>query len=251
MTQSINDQIDEFLLGRMTPEEEQAFLSALSSNPAMAMETEERRLLLTGIEAYGERELRTLLKNIHRKVKDKKSRKRKGPGRNTFILVSLTAAAALLLLGLVWWVFFPSSTGQRIYSQYFKPYPLSLNARDLSPVRALEEALDYYRLGRYAKAARRFEALPPELASRPQLTLAMGICLMEANRMEDAEYQFQAILASDNIFYHDEARWFLGLNFLRHNRIKEARQMFRILADDPTADHREEAMQIIRILEIE
>ena len=57
--------------------------------------------------------------------------------------------------------------------------------------------------------------------------LYAGISLMETNNFSEAKKSFQTIINNNDIYYIQQAEWYLGLCYLKAGKTKKAKKQFR------------------------
>lgn len=245
--------IQKYILGEFSQDELEKFESTMNTNPDFALEVERQIKLVEGIAQYGAQKFKNRLKNIYQEVRPEiitpSPSQSKSKTRLTFLLLFL-----ILLLG----SFFiykslskvePSSP-QEIYASYFERYDWNPNLRSDSPSDLkIEEAIKLYNNESYPEAIPLLETIIEENPNQIPLRLAIANCYIESQNPELAFPHLDFVLNRDDVLYQQEAKWYLGLAYLKSNQIDYAKVLFEALAKNESSDHQKEAEAILQRLE--
>ncbi|MCB0707264.1 MAG: hypothetical protein KDC34_18230 [Saprospiraceae bacterium] len=134
------------------------------------------------------------------------------------------AAAVLIGISLLTWIWaFPPST-QELYQAYAVHYPLELTERSSDQdLRNLEEA---FNSGAYEKAIPLQEAYLIENPDDNEGKLYLGISYLETGKAEDALAIFEA-LASGTSLYKEEGTWYKALTYLKMEQPEKAKSTLK------------------------
>ena len=164
----------------------------------------------------------------------------------------LAAAAAVILL-IVSYVFLyrpPPSDPIAIFETYYQPYPniLKPKVRGEVPIgdTSREKAYMAYDDGDFKKAIEYFqEALTAQDdAEKDFILLYLGNCYLSMDSASAAKDILLLIDEQSNLA--NQAKWYLGLAYLKLEDLDNARSMLNSLTQDSTNSYYEDANQILR-----
>ncbi|MEL6863114.1 MAG: tetratricopeptide repeat protein [Bacteroidota bacterium] len=245
-----SDQLEQYLLGQLSDQEQNDFEKALADNPDLKQALQMEKDLLGGVENYGNQQLREQLKNIHREVISQEENPQRPAKGGSFRLMPLLAAAAvLLLLILAYWNWSANTnSSSTLFAQYYTPHPVSFASRANTSEAQLLAIEALYKDGQYAQALPQIEQLISETPDQASLRLAAGIAQLELGRYEAAQTRFQEIINSQDAFFADHAKWYLALAHLKFDFPELARPLLTELAQSTDADHQAEAQSLLQQL---
>ncbi len=134
-------------------------------------------------------------------------------------------------------------TGEQLFAKFYQPYAIEVALRsDAIPDEdLLTKALDAFNKGKFTMAASFFESLYQQThhSGRENLRFFIGISYIEAGEFEKAKRALSGpALERDNLFYL-EAKWYLGLIYLRTDNKDMARETFEQLSREGWPDQQE------------
>ncbi len=235
--------IDEYWLGHLSPSEHTAFEARLAKDTSLAQLVTERRTLMEKIEAYGDYQIKQQLKAIHRKEVGKKVT---ATSFRRWLWPLLLLIIVLLGL-LLWWSIRPASP-QQLYAVYYKTYPLNLSQRGEEKTSLLAQIDQYYSSGEFATATPLLEQVLSRDSSQSQVRLAIAICHIEAQKLDQALEELHHIAAIDFDPYQAQAIWYMALVYLRQGKVSKARTSLENLTTDKQGDYYKEANGLLRSL---
>ncbi|NOU17714.1 MAG: hypothetical protein HOO91_09160 [Bacteroidales bacterium] len=152
----------------------------------------------------------------------------------------LVAASFTVVLivggGLVYHSQTDDSLENRLYTQYYTP--LSYKNNYVINISSLSLAKQKYMDGEYANALLLLKGLPSTITIEAERNLYIGLSLMEVDSYKEAADYFEGILANqcklDNI---PQAKWYLGLCYLKTRDKAKAIDAFRTIVDDNGYNH--------------
>ena len=173
-----------------------------------------------------------------------------GSGRARIIRYSSLAAAAIIGAALLIRSLLLSSNTDKIFSKNYEPfYAISDVTRSLDTGgdESFTSALESYKGGNYQFAATGFsEALRSE-ATSVSTRFFLGITQIALNDFNNAIDLLEGV-ANQQGEYTKEARWYLGLAYLKTGNKAKASECFELLAHSP-GFYRERSEKILRRLE--
>ncbi len=142
-----------------------------------------------------------------------------------------------------------SRTSALVYEQYFTPYPYLLHERSIpDDDSALDsKAMYFYNNRNYSEAAVIMEKNSMDSLPNPIQNLYLGVCYMEMKQYENAIRIFEDIISKDQNFTYNQARWFLGLTYLKLNKRSKATEQLIILQSDSCL-YTKQAIEILKKL---
>jgi hypothetical protein len=239
-------QIDNYLLNLLSPEEKKAFESQLESDDSLREKVMLQQTAMKSIEGLGRIELKSKLQQIHQEVRDENN-----SGSNLrFLIYKFSAAAAFIGLILFSWLWINQSPSSLdLYAKNFEIYELNLNQRsgDNDTYTSLEKL---YSNENYSEAIPLFQEILNNSSSKSsEIYLGLGISFLKIDQPTKAIVQFEEILKNKDFNFEDEARWYLGLAYLKLDDVPNAKNYFSILGSDSNNDHHKEAISILSQLD--
>lgn len=156
---------------------------------------------------------------------------KKGSGRRLFMSYASLSAAALIGVFLLIRTLLPSSNPEKIFESYYKPFnamsPVtrSMNSNETEDY---SSAIESYRTGNYQKAATGFANVIEKDPSAVSPQFYMALSLLALRNYDQAINLFERI-ANDSGIYGKEARWYMGLTYLKTNNKQKASECFDYL----------------------
>jgi TolA-binding protein len=162
--------------------------------------------------------------------------------------ISLSAAAVIAGFFLINSLL-PSSDPGKLYKSYYTPFSVvSTVTRGVTVTDkdSYSSALEKYRLGDYPGAVTGFSEILQKEPSRTTAGFFLGMSNMELGNYQKAAGQL-AVVAQNSNDYQKEARWYLGLAYLKTGEKEKAVSCFRELSESE-GFYRERAEKILRRL---
>lgn len=132
------------------------------------------------------------------------------------------AVAGFFLLLILGWAIRgqnAASAGEQLYQEYFVPFPDFITRQgeggDWSNA---QRGIDHYNRGEYADAVGHFELVEAVHPQHDLIQLYLGICFLEQKELETAKTYFAAVAAQNPPILKEDARWYLGLAYVRAGR---------------------------------
>jgi TolA-binding protein len=174
---------------------------------------------------------------------------KKGFVKSLFVRYTALSAAAVLGAFMLIKSFLPSSDPEKLFSSYYKPFEA------ISPVtRSINNnltdnyslAIESYKTGHYQQAAIGFadELQKDPSAASPQFFLGLS---QLALRNYDQAINLLSGAANEQGEYGKEARWYLGLIYLKTTNKQKAAECFGVLAKSD-GYYRDRSQEILRRL---
>ena len=140
------------------------------------------------------------------------------------------AAAILLLLGALLWIFDSEPSSEVLYATHFEPYIMVLNQRTGSEENVLlKQATSAYSEGNYSASADSFLQLAEDKPSNISYQFYSGISLLAANKANEAIPILEEISRSGNPSFGEQSRWYLALAYLQtDDKVNAKNTLFEI-----------------------
>ncbi|MCJ7447186.1 MAG: tetratricopeptide repeat protein [Bacteroidales bacterium] len=167
------------------------------------------------------------------------------------LVISYTMLAAAAIMGAVFLIrpLLPSYNPDNIFTKYYEPYSAVSSVtrgNDASGNETFTSALESYKRGNYQDAATGFsEVLVDEIAS-PSSRFFLGITQIALQDYDRAIDLLDEEAGQQGEFAKD-ARWYLGLAYIKAGNKAKASECFEILAQSP-GFYRERSEKILRRL---
>lgn len=187
--------------------------------------------------------------SVNEPLKSTTEGRKKTSGRSLFVRYASIAAAALIGIIIVVSTLLPFSNSEKLFNSYYTPFEaISPVTRSINNIEATKysAAIGSYKTGDYQKAAAGFaEVLKKDpLAVSSQFFLGLSQLAMQ-------NYGQTIVLlsevANDSGEYSKEARWYLGLSYLKTGDEQKAAGCFEYLSKS-NGFYRESSEKILRRL---
>ena len=245
---NFNDQIDDFLFGKLAPEEEEKFRQQRLIDSDLAQEVKKRKLMLGGLEMLGNQQTKERLKEVSKRVfKEKQENLPKELKRSRTLFLWTAAAAAIVILCIIGWqIFYPSNINpEKLFAESYQPYIEDFGSRGANTTNEYLQAGEYYQQKNYAAAIPLLQNILKDDPQNNEVELVLGDCLLSSNRVEEAISHFNTVLDRKTNLYSDPAQWFLALCYLKQNNIEECKRILKSQTEDSSADFYEEAKELL------
>ncbi|MBU7577116.1 MAG: tetratricopeptide repeat protein [Flavihumibacter sp.] len=218
------DLLNRYFEGSLSPEEEQAFLLALDSDPVLKEEWTFRKELKAGLHILQRKQDKEMLR------KWDAERKSVNPFKKL-----LAVAAMLAVIALIYWIYSTQQQSDNLYAHYFQAYPNVIRptvrgetADTLNST--LLQAFQLYEEGRYKDAGSLFQQAYQY--NREDYTLFYAaICQMENGNLREAIQQFEAITWKNDAYaLKSWADWYRALAYLKLGEVPEAKELLSQLS---------------------
>lgn len=218
--------IRRYLAGEMTPEEAQAFAARLAAEPdlqaALDLEVAADRAVRAVDAAQTRRQLQDMHVQMLRTQRFRRLRRRLAVAAS--ILLVLAPISYLLLLR-------PSSE-VRLFRKHFSPYPDLITMKDDGDSSRILLALQPYGadVPKYEKAIELFAAVPADDPFKMEAHLYAGVSHLALDQPEPAIAELKLVIAGPKARLVKDAKWYLGLAYLRANQLDLAEKTFQEIA---------------------
>ncbi len=223
--------ISKYLEGELDSGEVARFEEALLEDRELREEVDLYREVDGAIADTEVLELRAQLDELHEELTPQLE-KRKATKR---VLRYAVAASVAVVISLgTYSLFFKKVTDNKIVSQFYKPYDVTLVNRSANSDldETLRIALLKYENKDYNEAIRLFqkalELNPKMVASH----LYSGISYFEIKEYQKADKSLSRVIEQNDNLYIEQARWYLGFCYLKLEEADKAREQFGKLAEN-------------------
>ncbi len=250
-SEEIQELIDKYLLGNITEKELNMLNKELNSNPDLAAEIALERDIISGIQTYGNQELKQRLKAIHQDITTapvQEAKIRKLGVRP----IAIAATIALFIAAGIWWMN-QSLTAEAIIAQYDAPYLEVLQVpRGNNVLELYQSAWNNFSSENFQKALPQIEELLegdlPDGVDSSLLLFAKNICLYELGQYQQALKGFETRFGPDSLLF-DYSIWYQALSNIQLGNRQKGIQQLNSLASDSSRDKHQDALQLLKDLE--
>lgn len=246
------NQIDDYLQGRLSPEEEQAMKTAIQENPALAEEVQQQEKVVVGL-----RQLRldTITKQTRIWEEEIQSENKKKsftfspptPARTIRFRPWLWVAAAAVVLIIFVIVLNSQSTSddQRLALQVFS-IPEVQGTRDAgdSPYR---QGLTAFQNSDCATSIQQLRLVPSSDSDYPNVQFLLGLCQFRQGNYSGAQKSFEEVKEHENdiiisigappndeLVSNKHINWYLALSYLANDQQKAGKKLIEEILQDTT-----------------
>jgi TolA-binding protein len=237
--------IERYLDRSLNAEEKKEMEKRLTAEPDLKSKVREHQRLIQGIR-YSHlqnklEQLRTLETSLPNVTPDEK-------GNQRWMEINwkpLAAAAVFLLLTISYLIYNQKADPQELYANYFEPYPnvFEPTVRGDARVDKRTEAFNAYDRGDYKKASDGFRELVKE-KSEPGVLLLLGNSNLMLGNIEEAQNNFLTLI-KDFDELDGQAKWYLGLSYLKQGQKEKAKLIFQELGD-PEITYSKKASELLK-----
>lgn len=214
--------IEAYLLGELKGEALKAFEEKQLADQDFAKEVAAERLLVEGVQGYGNQELRARIGDIRSQMlnEEKTKYRRLQPNR---LRVIVAVASFLLLLGLSYWLFFKAPSSEQLFANHFyPPYALSLESREQALDAIATDIQAHYQAERFEQAIPLLEKYIDNSQGNAIAQLMLGVSYLGANRLEEAESTLKKV---DDPNLKGTKLWYQTLVQVRQENYEEALEL--------------------------
>ncbi len=145
---------------------------------------------------------------------------------------STLAAAAFLGIFITLKTLIPADS-EKIYQSFYDPYPavspVTRGINDIGPAKDYRDALENYRNGNFIEAESGFRAALISFPPGNDATFYLGLSQMETAKLDEAIINLSSVTDTPGNFAK-EARWYLGLAYLKKGDRIKAKECFKVLS---------------------
>jgi len=242
----LNQQIEEYLDGKLIGEELDLFLKLKDQEKELNKEIDLRLGINQSLKDKGLLELREILDKQRTDffIKDPFYNFRK----DLFKTWHLAAASfsLILVVGGLWYILSnkPYST-EKLVTKYYKPaHPIGqTRSVEISSGDALSEAFSHYKESDFNGALKYFKSLDNQITAK----FYSGVCYIELGEFNLAIESFTFVINDKDNLYVEQADWYLGLIYLMNNQRQMAISQFELISNGDSY-YATQAEEIIKYL---
>lgn len=215
--------VEKYFDEELSAAEMQHFTERMKSDESFKTLVEQEKTLISAIRFQGMTDDLQYLKNLESTLDTSKIVPLHAPSSRKWYFAAAAAVALIVVLAKVFIT--PSPSSEELFQAYYKPYPnlFEPTVRGEVKVTKRTEAFQAYEQGEYQKAAAMFSTLLKE-KEEPGVLLLLGNCNLILGNVEEAKQNFTT-LNSDFDELDIQAKWFLGLCYLKSGDVEKARTM--------------------------
>lgn len=250
MKDHINNKLDNYLLGNLSKQEKESFDHELKNNPEMTLQLQERKLILKGLEAAGDADLKKRLKSIHAEYIDggEISSRKIGP------IKTLLKLAAAVLFGFLAFYFYSKSqlnsgaSPELLYAKYNQTYDFSSGLHSDQKAFDFSSAVKLYKEGKHDQAVQMLTPLVEKNSENLEYRFALALNTLSTANAAKGKILLQEIIAKDDPLFKDQAVWYLSLQNLKEGNTSKTKELLMLLSKDKNADHHHRAAELLKEL---
>jgi len=224
------DLIEDYLSGKMKPQEASLFESLLNGDDELAIDVNLVRELHDFQEFSAQEEsLKATLQQVHNDVSDKK------PSLGILKYIAIFAMMALGLFLLIKTLVHNDNITD--YSPIAMIEPLELVTKADNDFKDLQEMQDLYNSGDYKSA---YPYILSYLQNNPadiDIHIAKGIALMEMDKYSDAHNVFEAIASLGPRV--KKYKWYMAINYLKEGNRQKATEILESIKNTQSYNYKE------------
>jgi len=237
------DWIDAYLLEQLSESQVLEFEEALKSDADLRNKVDEYRAVKEGVEDSGREELKERLKALEGLVSlETKVSKR------TAVWYSSRIAAVIILLILPFYFILSDVSdldSEEVFASHFKPYPVLANGtvRGEAADDPLADGLRAYENGDYELSIITLENTLKQADSSNIGNFYLALSYLANEDAGEAIHLLQGLAEDRDFNLYEQAKWYIGLAFLKNNQPEEARNTFQSLyknTSDPSLKRKAE-----------
>lgn len=233
-----NEMIQAYLEGNMSEKERVEFETAMDQDPDLKAEVSDLRLIEKDLNAHRIGEFQTQLTSWE----DEYKQALETPPSGFQLRRYLSIAATLTILAVAAIYFMKPAGTDEIYDTYYSPYADVLSTRGEAESQLLSEGMASYNAENYAVAAEKLGQFV-ESTSDPLAFLYLGISYLELDQPALAVDMLQR---AENVSYTaHQAKWYLGLSFLKLDNIEVAKSYFTWISENSNHYKSTQASEIL------
>jgi tetratricopeptide (TPR) repeat protein len=213
MTPEELEQIELYLLNKMTANEAADFTAKIISDEILKQKVQEVKLLLLGIQ---EAALSERLDEYHQTFSTHAAIHNRLGIFPRFAKWALAASLLVLISWGMWYFAQPTRSNREVYINYYKPDPGLMTVMSSGTENyAFEKAMVEYKNGAYEQALRQWVQQLKESPANDTLLYFSGAASQASGDLKTAMLYLQGIARNEKSTFRKDACWYLGLIYLR------------------------------------
>jgi len=226
------EQIESYLLNRMSEKEKQIFLKEMEADKELKEEFKVQRQLIASVEAGA---FKDRLEKIHQKIIQRR--------QVTWWFAAVASVAVLLVAGI--WLLNRPTQSERLFAENLTEepgLPVPMSAVDDYD---FYDAMVDYKSGEYELAIEKWMQLLKKDPENDTLNYFIGIALFNDKKFDKAEPFFEKAIQLKSAAFEGKSEWYLALVYLKTGETDKLRQ----LSKESHSDYTQRINQIIQRLE--
>lgn len=228
--------IEQYLENKLNPHARAEVEEQLKSDESFNKLMDQTKTLILGIEYSGRNELLRELKAIEGSLPEievMEETKVFRIGHHKY-LWAVAASIALLIISSIFVInFYLSSSPEKLYEAYYTPYPNVVFPTKRGESESLSDkelAFQAYDLEDYGRAISLFEKIPGNQRNG-EVLLYLGNAYLAVENTGQASLNLEKLLNTYSNF-HNQAKWYLSLSYLKDGKVEEAKSLLREIDKD-------------------
>lgn len=236
--ETIQHLFDQYLRGELSDSEKSEFEKELEENEQLRKKLKKYENIVQGIKEYSKENFKKNLNEIDKSAENYHTKKTK---RYRFLKY---AASILIILSLgLYYLHFIPSKEEKLFEEYFTPYPndLTEHSRGASlagewqnlsngQYRAVIMAMNHYDREEYQEAAKIFNGLQ-FTDDYPAILFFHALSEITIGNSQEALHKLELLTNKSDNKYLTPSRWYLALLYLRTNQIEASKQLLKEIKD--------------------
>ncbi len=230
--------IEAWFEGNLSATDRRGFEGKMKSDEAFRNKVANFETALKSVEYLGRRELKTKLKGIHREVVST----RQHSNRRLWLRVA-AIFVGLMIIGspFIYRQYLAGPDYGNMFNENFSAYPDILSQRGSGQAIdvMLQEAMSYYKNGDFENATVLYRHLiNNDTTKNDALNFYLGVSMLGNDDLQEAQALFLKISADTKNEFHAQAKWYLGLVYLKAGNDKEAKEIFKEIKLNKSYNHK-------------
>ena len=235
------ERIEAFVMGTMSAEEKIAFQAEIAHDASLAEDVRLHMMLKESLGNKDENAFKALVKEVINEERANEKSLEDAPNvipanhRNFPMWKYLTAAVVIALIGFfAWFIIGLKPSPHQLFVEYFEVYPTYQMNRSEEHLPQLQEAMEYYGMERFEEAADILGSLNVQnRQSQQMIRFYHGIAEMNEGNYTQSVELLSPLAADSESLYHQQARWYLALSYLKQNKIQKTKEILNALSGEP------------------
>ncbi len=242
------ENIEQYFEGKLRGEALREFEERLKTDESFANLVDRYKASIKGIRLFGKEELKKKLITIHNELEIKETKR---PSDIKWYLAAASVAAIITVVSIFYFTGDQIYSNDKLYAMHYKTYDADISTRsgNLNSELTLFKALEHYGAKNYEEASVLFNEILTNDESNMEALFFLGLSQMEQEKFEEAIVSFESIIENESIIYMSNARWYLGLCYLKADNNQKAVEQFRRIAADTSALKNNIASEILSKIE--